>query len=92
MRRARILTALTVTSATLLVFASDALAKATGGQGWYGETNDKVITNAMFLVILFFPTVALVFSVIQWGLDRRKHSRMDAQKRREANADWRGGW
>ncbi len=31
-----------------------------GGQGWYGETNDKVITNAMFLVIAFFPDVILV--------------------------------
>jgi hypothetical protein len=76
----------------MLVFASDAFAKATGGEGWYGETTDKVITNVMFLVILFFPTVALVFSLIQWRLDRRKHARMDAQKRREANADWRGGW
>jgi hypothetical protein len=90
--RTRLVTALILTSTTMLVSASDAFAKATGGEGWYGETNDKVITNVMFLVILFFPTVALVFSVIQWGLDRRKHAKMDAQKRREANADWRGGW
>jgi hypothetical protein len=46
----------------------------------------------MFLVILFFPMVALVLTVIQSRLDKRKHARMDAQKRRESGADWRGGW
>ena len=66
--------------------------RQTGGQGFYGETTDKVITNAMFLMILFFPTVIIVFSLIQWRLDKRKHARMDAAKRRAANADWRGGW
>ena len=63
-----------------------------GGEGWYGETNDTVITNAMFLVIIFFPTVILVFSLITWRLDKRKHARMDAAKARAQNADWRGGW
>ena len=69
-----------------------ALARETGGQGWYGETNDKVITNGMFLVIIFFPTVIVIFSLIQWRLDKRKHAKMDATKRRAANVDWRGGW
>jgi hypothetical protein len=46
----------------------------------------------MFIVIAFFPTVILVFSLIQWRLDKRKHAKMDAKKRREASADWRGGW
>ena len=68
------------------------MARATGGEGWYGETNDKVITNAMFLVIAFIPTLILVLSLIQWRLDKRKHAKMDAAKRRAANSDWRGGW
>ena len=34
----------------------------------------------MFIVIAFFPTVILVFSLIQWRLDKRKHARMDAAK------------
>ena len=46
----------------------------------------------MFIVIAFFPVVILVFSIIQWRLDKRKHARMDAAKRRAANVDWRGGW
>ena len=92
MRRVRTITALLVYIVTLLTLAPTALARQTGGQGWYGETNDPVITKTMFIVIAFFPTVILVFSLIQWQLDKRKHARMDAARRRAANADWRGGW
>ena len=92
MRRARFITTLTTITVTLLVLAPDALARQTGGEGFYGQTTDKVITNAMFLTILFFPTIIIIFSLIQWRLDKRKHARMDAAKRRAANADWRGGW
>lgn len=92
MRRARIMTALFVFSVTLLSLAPDAFARADGGQGWYGETDDKVITNAMFVVIAFFPVTITILTLIQWRLDKRKHARMDAQKRRAASADWRGGW
>jgi len=93
MRRARIMTALLVFTTVLLVYAPAALAaRADAGQGWYGETDDKVITNAMFAVIGFFPTLILVLSLIQWRLDKRKHAKMDAAKRRAANTDWRGGW
>ena len=86
------MTALMVFAVTLLVLAPAALARDNGGQGWYGETDDKVITNAMFLVIIFVPTVVLVMTLIQWRLDKRKHLKMDAAKRRAASADWRGGW
>jgi heme/copper-type cytochrome/quinol oxidase subunit 2 len=92
MRRARFLIALTVFAGTLLTAAPAAFARADGGQGWWGETNDKDITNMMFIAIAFFPTVILVFSLIQWRLEKRKHAKMDAAKRRQANADWRGGW
>ena len=96
MRRRRIIIAITVFALTLLASAPAALAQGAGenggGQGWYGETSDKVITNAMFIVIAFFPVVIVVFTVIQWRLDKRKHAKMDAAKRRAANADWRGGW
>jgi hypothetical protein len=92
MRRARLISALTAFTVTLLTLAPDALARQTGGEGFYGETTDKVITNAMFLTIIFFPTIIIIFSLIQWRLDKRKHARMDAAKRRAANVDWRGGW
>jgi hypothetical protein len=92
MRRTRIMTALLVFSVTMLAIVPAAFARVDGGQGWYGETNDKVITNAMFVVIAFFPAVILVLSLVQWRLDKRKHAKMDAAKRRAANTDWRGGW
>jgi hypothetical protein len=91
MRRARIIAAFVSFSLLLLATAPAALA-SNGGEGLYGETNDVVITNAMFLVIIFFPTIILIFSLIQWRLDKRKHARMDAKKRSAANADPRGGW
>jgi preprotein translocase subunit SecG len=92
MRRARIVTWLLLATVALLTLAPAALAREDGGQGWYGETTDQVITNAMFVVIIFFPIIIIIFSVIQWRLDRRKHAKMDAAKRRAANVDWRGGW
>jgi 4-hydroxybenzoate polyprenyltransferase len=91
-RRARIMIALTTFVGTLLTFAPAAFAHADGGQGWWGETTDQQVTNVMFAVIIFFPTVIVIFSIIQWRLDKRKHAREDAMKAREASADWRGGW
>ncbi len=94
MRRARIIAAFLTPAIALLATAPAALATGVshGGEGWYGETSDTVITNAMFMVIIFFPTIILIFSLIQWRLDKRKHARMDAASARAKNADWRGGW
>jgi hypothetical protein len=88
----KIMTFLVVFVTTMLTIAPFAFARDDGGEGWYGETNDKVITNAMFVVIGFFPAIIIIFTLIQWRLDKRKHAKMDAVKRRAANADWRGGW
>ncbi len=92
MRRARVLIALTTVATVLLTLAPAAMAHDDAGQGWYGETSDPVITSTMFIVIAFFPTVILIFSLIQWRLDKRKHARQDAARAREINEDWRGGW
>ena len=92
MRRARFLSAVVSFGVVLLVLAPDALARANAGEGWYGETSDKTITYSMYLVIIFFPTIIVLFSLIQWRLDRRKHARLKAARRRAASADWRGGW
>ncbi len=86
------MTALLVFSVTLLSVAPAAFARADAGEGWYGQTDDKVITNAMFGVIAFFPAVILALSLIQGRLEKRKHARMDVAKRRAAGADPRGGW
>ena len=62
------------------------------GEGLWGETNDKVVTNAAFLVIAFFPLLIFVCSMLQWRLDKRKERRKAAEKARRARADLRGGW
>jgi hypothetical protein len=92
MRRSRFLITLTLFVGTLLTFAPAALGRADGGEGWYGETTDKDITSVMFIAIAFFPTVILIFTLVQWRLDKRKHAHQDAARARSANIDWRGGW
>jgi hypothetical protein len=62
------------------------------GEGWWGETNDKVITNAGFLIIAVIPLFILTMSLIQHALDKRKDARKAAEKARRARADARGGW
>jgi hypothetical protein len=63
-----------------------------GGEGWWGETNDKVITNAGFAVIAGIPVLVLVLTLIQTRLEKRKDRRLAAAKARRARADGRGGW
>jgi preprotein translocase subunit SecG len=75
----------------LLVLAPCALA-FNDGRGFYGATNDKVVTNTGFILILFFPLFALVMSLIQWRLEKRKDARKAAKKAQAGNASWHGGW
>jgi hypothetical protein len=63
-----------------------------GGEGLYGETNDKVVTNAGFALIVGIPIFLLIMSLIQRRLDKRKDARLAAAKARTARADLRGGW
>ena len=80
-----------LTLALLLLNASVALAHD-GGEGTYGLTNDRVITFAGFILIALFPLIALVLTMIQSSLDKRKDRRKAAAKARRARADLRGGW
>jgi preprotein translocase subunit SecG len=61
------------------------------GRGFYGATNDKVVTNAGFILILFFPLFVFAMSMLQRSLDKRKEQRKAAEKQL-GNAQWRGGW
>jgi preprotein translocase subunit SecG len=74
----------------LLALTAPAALAHNDGRGFYGATNDKVVTNAGFILILFFPLLALLLSLLQRRLDKRKEARKAAQK---AHAfDGRGGW
>jgi hypothetical protein len=87
----RRLTILTFTLAALLLTAPAALAHDQG-EGWYGPTNDKVVTNAGFILIVAFPLIVFLLSMLQAALDRRKDRRKAAAKARAANGQWQGGW
>jgi ABC-type nickel/cobalt efflux system permease component RcnA len=80
------------TSALLaLVLAPAALAE-NDGRGWYGATNDKVVTNAGFILIIFFPTFVFVMSMIQRKLEKRKEASKAIAKKQLGGAEWHGGW
>jgi hypothetical protein len=76
----------------LLAATAPAALAHDGGEGLWGETNDKVITNAGFILIAFFPTFILLASLLQWRLEKRKEARLKAAQARKARADVRGGW
>ena len=63
-----------------------------GGEGTWGQTNDKVVTNAGFIIIAGFPLLVLILSLAYNRLENRRLRRLAAAKARTARADLRGGW
>jgi hypothetical protein len=86
----RLTTTLSMSMLMLLVLAPAAMAE-NDGRGWYGATNDKVVTNAGFIVIVFFPTFVFVMSMIQRKLEKRKEAGK-AAKKQLGDAEYHGGW
>jgi len=76
----------------LLLVLAPAAGAYNDGRGFYGATNDKVVTDAGFIVIAFFAVFVFVMSMLQGYLERRKEARKAAQKGLLGNAQWRGGW
>ena len=62
------------------------------GRGFYGTTDDKVVTDAGFILIAAFPIFIFLASMLQGRLEKRKKARLKAQKAHMGNAQWRGGW
>jgi hypothetical protein len=78
--------------ALLLVLVLAPVAHAENdGRGFYGATNDKVVTNFGFALIIFFPLFVFGMSMLQKGLEKRKEARKAAAKQL-GGARWRGGW
>ncbi len=87
------LAALSLAACTVLLVAAPAALAHDGGQGWYGLTDDKVVTNAGFILIAFFPLFILFASLLQWKLEKRKERRKKAHKALASDERaWRGGW
>ena len=57
----------------LALLAPPALAHD-GGVGLYGQTNDKIVTNAGFMLIIFFPLLIVILSLAQGRLDKPQGS------------------
>jgi hypothetical protein len=90
----RLALALPFALVVLLVLAPMALGldRVDGGEGTYGETDDKVVTNAGFILIAFFPLLILSLSLLQWRLDKRKEARKRAAKATAARGGPPTGW
>jgi hypothetical protein len=86
----RLLATFTSSVLLLLALAPAALAE-NDGRGLYGATNDKVVTNAGFILIIFFPTFVFVMSMLQRKLEKRKEANK-AAKTALGSAARRGGW
>jgi ABC-type nickel/cobalt efflux system permease component RcnA len=88
----RSLLAAALTTLTCLALLAPSALGHDGGQGLYGETNDKVVTDAGFILIIFFPLFILLMSLAQARLDKRKEARKAAHKAQESSGEPRGGW
>ena len=62
-----------------LALAAPAMA-AKGGEGLYGKTDDKVITNFGFGLMIFFTLLVIALSVAQYLLERRKSPQVAAAR------------
>ena len=69
--RVRIFLISIATLVATIALAAPAMA-AKGGEGLYGKTNDKVITNFGFGLMIFFVTLVTGLSIAQALLDKRK--------------------
>jgi hypothetical protein len=87
----RLIALTTTTVVSLLLLAPAALAHD-GGEGLYGQTNDKVVTDIGFILIAFFPVFIFVASLIQGRLEKRKDEHKAAAKARAKSAEWQRGW
>jgi hypothetical protein len=87
----RLLWSLATGIVLLLLFAPASLAM-NNGRGFYGPTDDKVVTEAGFILIVFFPTFVLLMSLLQRRLEKRKDARVAAQRSHADEQRWRGGW
>lgn len=92
----RAATTLVSSAVIMLMLAPVAMANinegGVSGEGLYGETTDRVVTNFGFAVIAFFPLLIFVLSVAQWRLDKRRDARKAAVKARGGRDEWKGGW
>jgi hypothetical protein len=87
----RLLLATSTTLVTMLALAPLALAHD-GGEGIYGQTNDKVVARTGFILIFGIPIFIFLVSMLQRHLEHRKDARLAATKARAKSTEWSRGW
>ncbi len=80
------------TAAALLLLSAPAALAANNGRGFYGATDDKVVTVAGFILVIFFPTFVLLASLLQKHLEKRKDARVAAARPHRDGDRFSGGW
>jgi hypothetical protein len=90
--RNRLLATLTPLALLVVLVLAPAASAYNNGRGFYGPTNDKVVTNAGFILVIFFPTFIFLASRLQRHLEKRKEARKAAAKALLSNGHMRGGW
>jgi hypothetical protein len=87
--RSRLALAATFAVAWLAVLAPVALAQVEphdNGEGFLGETDDRIVTFFSLGVVVFFVVVVIVGTLIQQRLERRK------EEQKAARLHQRAGW
>jgi hypothetical protein len=90
--RTRLLAAAIPLAVTVSLVLAPVASAENDGRGFYGATNDKVVTNAGFIVIAFFAVFVFLMSMLQGHLERRKEARKAGHSAYQSNGHWRGGW
>jgi hypothetical protein len=83
--RSRLALAALAVATSVLLLAPAALAQTDNGEGLAGETTDRVVTFFSLGVLLFFPLVALLFTLIEHRLEQR-HERREAAHTRQSTS------
>ena len=72
-------------SALMLLISAQAAFAGNNGQGLYGEADDKVVTFFGLGLVILFPLITIIGSVIQGRLERRKDERTAALHRAKSH-------
>jgi hypothetical protein len=87
----RLLTSLTLLALLMPLVLAPVAEAHNDGRGFYGATDDKVVVDAGFILIVFFPAFVFLMSMLQRRLEKRKEARKAASKAL-GKVQWRGGW
>jgi hypothetical protein len=88
----RRLIALTTTTLIVLLLLAPAALAHDGGEGLYGQTDDKVTAAIGAVLIIAIPLFVFAMSMLQGHLEKRKDARKAAAKARAKSSEWQRGW